>query len=46
LAVAPTVEAGAIAVSRHRLYQIKPLISDLITEDRESFAELLQEANG
>jgi hypothetical protein len=29
-----------------RLNQIKPLISDLTTEDRESFAALLQEANG
>jgi hypothetical protein len=46
LAVAPTAEAGAIAVSRHRLIQIKPLMSDLTTEDRESFAALLQEANG
>jgi hypothetical protein len=46
LVVASTAEAGAIAVSRHRLNQIKPLISDLITEDRESFAALLQEANG
>ena len=45
LAVALTAE-GAIAVSRHRLNQIKPLISDLTTEDRESFAALLQEANG
>jgi hypothetical protein len=38
LAVAPTAEAGAIAVSRHRLNPIKPLIGDLTTEDRESFA--------
>jgi hypothetical protein len=46
LAVAPTAEAGAIAVSRHRLNLIKPLIGNLTTEDRESFAALLQEANG
>jgi hypothetical protein len=46
LAAAPTAEAGAIAVSRHRLIQIMPLIGDLITEDCESFAVLLQEANG
>jgi hypothetical protein len=46
LADAPTAEAGAIAVSRHLLIRIKPLISDLTTEDRESFAALLQEANG
>ena len=45
-AVAPTADAGALAVSRHRLNQIKPLMSDLTTEDRESFAALLQEANG
>jgi hypothetical protein len=45
LAVAPTAEAGAIAVSRHRLIQIKLLMSDLTTEGRESFAALLQEAN-
>jgi hypothetical protein len=46
LAVTPTAEAGAIAVSRHRLNPIKPLIGDLAAENRESFAALLQEANG
>jgi hypothetical protein len=45
LAIAPTAEAGAMAVSRHRLSQLNPLMSDLNMEDRESFASLLQEAN-
>ena|SRR5271157_181249 len=46
LVIAPTAEAGATALSRHRLNQIKPLLNDLTTEGRESLATLLREANG
>jgi hypothetical protein len=46
LVIAPTAEAGATALSGHRLNQIKPLLNDLTTEGRESLAILLREANG
>src|SRR5208282_861626 len=46
LVVAPTAEAGSTALSRHRFNQIKPLLNDLTTEDRESLATLLRETNG
>ncbi len=40
--VAPTAEAGATALSHHRLDQIKPMLQDLTAQDRQSLFELLQ----
>ncbi len=43
LVVAPTAEASAIALSHHRLEQIKPLLPELSTQDRQALAALLRE---
>ena len=42
LVVAPTAEAGAIALSHHRLNQIRPMLQELNARDRHSLVELLQ----
>jgi hypothetical protein len=44
LVVAPTTEAGAIALSNHRLNQIKPMLLELTAQDRLSLVTLLREA--
>ena len=36
LVVAPTAEAGAAALSHHRLNQIKPMLLELTAQDRQS----------
>jgi hypothetical protein len=46
LVVAPTADAAVLALSRYRLEQIKPLLNNLTTEDRESLVTLLRQANG
>jgi len=43
LVVAPTVEAGATALSHFRLNQIKPMLRKLTAQDRQSLVTLLQE---
>ena len=42
LVIAPTAEAGAIALSRHRLNQIRPMLHELNAQDRHSLVELLR----
>jgi hypothetical protein len=44
LVVSPTTEAGAVALSNHRLNQIKPLLLELTAQDRLSLVTLLREA--
>ncbi len=46
LVVAPTTEAGATALSHHRLDQIKPLLRELTAQDRQSLVTLLREPDG
>ena len=46
LVVAPTIEAGATALSHHRLDQIKPMLRELTAQDRESLVTLLREPAG
>jgi hypothetical protein len=43
LVIAPTTEAGATALSHHRLDQIKPMLRELTASDRESLLTLLRE---
>jgi len=43
LVVTPTAEAGATALSHFRLNQIKPMLQELIAQDRQSLVTLLQE---
>ena len=43
LVVAPSAESGAMALSHHRLEQIKPLLPELSTQDRQALAALLRE---
>ena len=43
LVVAPTAEAGATALSHHRLNQIKPMLQELTAQDRQSLVILLRE---
>ena len=40
LVVAPTAEAGAAALSHHRLNQIKPMLLELTAQDRQSLGNL------
>jgi hypothetical protein len=42
LVVAATAEAGAVALSHHRLNQIRPRLQELTAQDRDSLVELLQ----
>ena len=42
----PTTEAGATALSHHRLDQIKPMLRELTAQDRESLVTLLREPDG
>ena len=42
LVIAPTAEAGAIALSHHRLNQIRPMLHELNAQDRHSLVELLR----
>ena len=46
LVVAPTAEAGAIALSHHRLNQIRSMLQELNAQDRESLVTLLREPGG
>ena len=46
LVIAPTAEAGAIALSRHRLNQIRPMLHELNAQDRQSLVTHLQEPDG
>jgi hypothetical protein len=46
LVVAPTPEAGATALSHHRLDQIKPMLRELTAQDCESLVTLLREPDG
>jgi hypothetical protein len=46
LVVAPTTEAGATALSHHRLNQIRPMLHELNAQDRGSLATLLREPGG
>ena len=46
LVVAPTAEAGAMALSHHRLNQIRPMLHELSAQDRESLVTLLREPGG
>ena len=46
LVVAPTTEAGATALSHHRLDQIKPMLRELTAQDCESLVTLLREPDG
>ena len=41
LVVAPTAETAFIALSRHRLDQIKPALRELTAEDKKSLVDLL-----
>ena len=43
LVVAPTAEAGATALSHHRLNQINPMLRELTAQDRQSLVTLLRE---
>jgi hypothetical protein len=42
LVVASTAEAGAVALSQHRLEQIKPMLQELNVQDRDALVELLR----
>ena len=44
--VAPTAEAGAAALSHHRLNQIRPMLLELTAQDRGSLITLLREQQG
>ena len=46
LVVAPTTEAGATALSHHRLDQIKPMLRVLTAQDREPLVTLLRAPDG
>ena len=46
LVIAPTAEAGAVALSHFRLDQIKPLLHELNAQDRQSLVTLLRELDG
>ena len=46
LVIAPTPEAGATALSHHRLGQIKPMLLELTVQDRQSLVTLLRQADG
>ena len=46
LVIAPTPEAGATALSHHRLSQIKPMLLELTAQDRQLLVTLLREADG
>ena len=46
LVVAPTAEAGATALSHHRLNQIKPMLLELTAQDRQSLVTLLRTPDG
>lgn len=43
LVIAPTAEAGATALSHHRLNQIKPMLQELTAQDRQSLVILMRE---
>ena len=42
LVVAPTAEAGAAALSHHRLNQIRPMLQVLTAQDRHSLIDILR----
>ena len=46
LVVASSKEAAAIALSHHRLNQIRPMLHELNAQDRKSLATLLREPGG
>ena len=46
LVIAPTAEAGASALSHHRLNQIKPMLRELTAQDRHSLVDLLRSPDG
>ena len=46
LVIAPTAEAGAIALSHHRLNQIRPMLHELNAQDRHSLVDLLRSPDG
>jgi hypothetical protein len=46
LVVASSKEAAAIALSHHRLNQIRPMLQELNAQDRESLVTLLREPGG
>jgi hypothetical protein len=43
LVIAPTAEAGATALSHHRLDQIRPMLHELTAQDRQSLVTLLRD---
>ena len=46
LVIAPTAEADAIALSHHRLNQIRPMLHELNAQDRHSLVDLLRSPDG
>jgi hypothetical protein len=46
LVVASSAAAGAMALSHHRLNQIKPMLPELTAKDRQSLVTLLREPDG